>query len=326
VVLAKFAAKLKNNNCLGHMFPDQLKIIDPTLTKPDKLDLPELRRHGLAIDVLRLDKIHPVISGNKWFKLKEHLQIACAGNFRRIVTFGGAWSNHIVATAYAARSAGFGATGIIRGEEHAYSSDALQAAAGYGMNLQFISRKEYGRRDEPDFLERLAADFPDAYIIPEGGAGHPGIKGSGEIGQWIEMSRYSHIVCAIGTGTMFLGLASASLPGQNTIGIPVLKGLRNFLSGCEKWLPDPAKLARCSIRDDYHFGGYARKSEALLDFMRRFHTNTGIPTDFVYTGKLCYAALDMVDKGFFPRGSQILLIHSGGLQGNRSLPEGVLNF
>ncbi len=171
------------------MFPDELKIIDPTLAStidptlasPDKLDLPELSRQGLAVDVLRLDKIHPVISGNKWFKLKEHLQIACAGNFRRVVTFGGAWSNHIVATAYAARSAGFDATGIIRGQEHVDSSGALQAAVGYGMNLQCISRQEYSRRNEPAFLGQLAADFPDAYIIPEGGAGHPGIKGSREI-------------------------------------------------------------------------------------------------------------------------------------------------
>jgi 1-aminocyclopropane-1-carboxylate deaminase len=317
------------------MFPNELKIIDPVLANLDKLDLPELDRRSVSVDVLRLDKIHPVISGNKWFKLKEHLQIACAGNFRRILTFGGAWSNHIVATAFAARSVGFGATGIIRGENPSLTglsehpsrlSDTLQAAAGYGMHLEFIPRAEYGKRHEPAFLERLATNFADAYIIPEGGAGCPGIKGSGEIGQWVKMNKYSHILCAIGTGTMFLGLATASLPGQNIIGIPVLKGLQHFLADSGKWLPDPAKMARCHIWDHYHFGGYARKSEMLLDFMRRFHASTGIPTDFVYTGKLCYAAMDMVDKGFFPPGSPILLIHSGGLQGNRSLPPGTLDF
>jgi 1-aminocyclopropane-1-carboxylate deaminase len=315
------------------MFPDELKIIDPALATLDKLTLPGLTRHRVGADMLRLDKIHPVISGNKWFKLKQHLQIACAGHYRRIITFGGAWSNHIVATAFAAREIGLPVTGIIRGErpggdagQPATLSNTLQSAVSYGMQLEFVSRGEYRQRQEPAYLDRLHTAHPDAYIIPEGGAGLPGIQGSAGMADWVELSRYSHVLCAVGTGTMFLGLASVAPPGLSLIGIPVLKGMDNFLAGCREWLPDPEQATRCHIRDHYHFGGYARRSEQLLDFMRRFYHDTGIPTDFVYTGKLCFAALDLVDKGYFPPGSHLLLIHSGGLQGNASLPPGALGF
>jgi 1-aminocyclopropane-1-carboxylate deaminase len=308
------------------MIPDELKIIDPALATIDKLALPELTRRQIGADMLRLDQLHPVISGNKWFKLKKHLQIACSGHHDRIISFGGAWSNHIVATAFAAKELGLPATGIIRGGQPTTLSHTLQAAASYGMTLEFVSREEYTQRHEPAFLNKLRAACPTAYIIPEGGAGRPGIQGSAEIGKWVEWARYSHILCAIGTGTMFLGLASITLPEQTVIGIPVLKGMDNFLTGCGEWLSDPEQLARCRIRDDYHFGGYARRSDQLLEFMRTFYRDTGIPTDFVYTGKLCFATLDMVDKGYFPPGSQLLLIHSGGLQGNASLPSGILGF
>jgi 1-aminocyclopropane-1-carboxylate deaminase len=308
-------ANLENNNCLPYMFPAELEIIDPGLIVPEGLNLPELRALRIGIDVLRLDKIHPVISGNKWFKLREHLQIACAGGYRRIITFGGAWSNHIVATACAARLAGLEATGFIRGEETGTLSDTLVAARSYGMELKFVDRREYAQKDEPAYLDRLAAEAPDAYIIPEGGGGAPGIKGSAEIGEWIDRAPYSHILCAVGTGTMVRGLAMASLPGQTVIGVPVLKGM-----------VEGALSARCRIEPGYHFGGYARRSEDLFAFMRGFYRDTGIPTDFVYTGKLCYATLDLARKGYFPPGSQLLVIHSGGLQGNRSLPTGALNF
>jgi 1-aminocyclopropane-1-carboxylate deaminase len=313
------------------MSPDESPIIDPSLATADRLELPEFSRQAIGATALRLDKIHPVVSGNKWFKLKEHLRIAIEKKNRGIVTFGGAWSNHIVAAAWAAQETGLGSTGIIRGENAGplYPSSfsaALRDATDYGMRLEFISRAEYKRKDEPEYLDKLAAAYPDAYFLPEGGAGPAGIRGCEEIGQWAEIGRYSHILCAIGTGTMFLGLARASAPGQKIIGIPVLKGLQHFLSGNAALIDDPETSARCEINGNYHFGGYARKSEELLDFMRRLYTDTGIPTDLVYTGKLFYAALDMANKGLFPRGSEILIVHSGGLQGNRSLPVGTLGF
>jgi 1-aminocyclopropane-1-carboxylate deaminase len=298
------------------MFPDESTTIDPALATTDRLELPEFARQGIRADTLRLDKIHPIISGNKWFKLKEHLRLAVEKKASRIVTFGGAWSNHIVATAFAARQAGLQATGIIRGERADLPSAALRDAAAYGMNLEFVSREEYKKKEELDFLNRLSAAHPDAYILPEGGAGPPGIKGSEEIGRLAAKGQYTHLLCAIGTGTMYQGIARSCTPRQQVMGIPVLKGLQ----------PPVSSTGLYHLPMNYHFGGYARKTEELLQFMRDLYKNTGIPTDFVYTGKLFYAALDMANKGIFPPGSEILIIHSGGLQGNRSLPPGTLDF
>jgi 1-aminocyclopropane-1-carboxylate deaminase len=323
------------------MVPGELKIIESSKATVDPLKWPESDLSGVSADILRLDKIHPVVSGNKWFKLKEHLQTAAARGARHLTTFGGAWSNHIVATAWAAREAGLPVTGIIRGDEPPSWSSTLQTASSYGMRLQFISRAEYARQTRPfsgdpapagehtsDPLPPadLAAAYPGSYIIPEGGGGPAGVKGSKEILSLVERSRYSHICCAIGTGTTYLGLAEASLPEQWIIGIPVLKGLHGFLADIRDRLSDPKKLDHCRISPDYHFGGYARKPDELIGFINHFYRRTGIPTDFVYTGKLFYAVLDMIGKGLFPSGSRLLIVHTGGLQGNSSLEPGILDF
>ena len=278
----------------------------------DRIILPELTEYRLTADVLRLDKIHPVISGNKWFKLKNHLHAAMKKPGQHIISFGGPWSNHIIATAFAAQQAGLRATGIIRGERPPALSDTLRAAAGYGMHLEFISREAYRAKDTPLSLQQLTEKWPDAWVIPEGGAGPLGVRGSEEILQTANTADYTHILCAIGTGTMFQGLVNAAAPGQIIIGVPVLKGMNER---------PPYRLL-----PDYHFGGYARYTRELLDFMNEWYRATGIPSDFVYTGKLFYAALDSVRKNLFPPESRLLLIHSGGLQGNQSLPPGILDF
>ena len=308
------------------MMPDGSEKIDIALATTDRVELPEFTQSGVRVESLRLDKIHPVVSGNKWFKLKEHLRIAVEEQHSGIVTFGGALSNHIVATAYAARQTGLPVTGIIRGGDTGPWSDALEAAAGYGMHLEFISRGEYRKKEEPEFLKRISALCPGCYILPEGGGGPAGVKGIEEIGRMAGKGPYSHILCAIGTGTMFMGLARAAAPHQKIIGVPVLKGLHHFMAGCRDRVTDAGQLARCRIEDGYHFGGYARRSEELLSFMRRLYACSGIPTDFVYTGKLFYAVSDLAKKGVFPPGSVLLVIHSGGLQGNRSLPAETLGF
>jgi 1-aminocyclopropane-1-carboxylate deaminase len=305
------------------MLPDELKITDKITT--DRVRWPGLAERRVEVDTLRLDKIHPIVSGNKWFKLKPHLQAALTGGNKRLITFGGAWSNHIVATAYAAAEAGFSSTGIIRGEKPRDLSATLQAASGYGMDLQFISRGDYTRKTEPAFLDTLSATYPGSYIIPEGGSGTPGIQGSEEILALTDRSHYSHILCAIGTGTTWQGIVRASLPGQWVIGVSVLKGGDHYLANNSTNL-SPEKLAFCRIWSDYHFGGYGRHTPALLDFMNRFYHSAGIPTDFVYTGKLFHAVMDMIHKDFFPPGSRLLIIHSGGLQGNGSFAPGVLDF
>jgi 1-aminocyclopropane-1-carboxylate deaminase len=281
---------------------------------------------NISTDILRLDQLHPIISGNKWFKLKDHLQQALQSSCRHIITFGGAWSNHLVATAYAARQAGLTATGIVRGERPPALSATLTAAMEYGMHLEFISRREYREKTEPRFLSRLTDRYPGAYIIPEGGAGLTGIRGSEDILQTIDAGMYTHIACAIGTGTMFLGLVRASSPGQLVIGVPVLKGIDQLSAIDPDSLLSPEQMARARLLNGYHFGGYARHPPGLLDFMNEFYRETGVPSDIVYTGKLFYAIRDSIRKDYFPEKARLLLIHSGGLQGNLSLAPGRLNF
>jgi len=278
----------------------------------DKVELPVLNNRALELWVLRLDKIHPVISGNKWFKLKYHLLEAQQRAAKGLLTYGGAFSNHIIALACAARDLGWKSAGIIRGERPAVLSHTLKAAMDYGMQLEFISRDAYRNNSLPGAGSGVEDSYPGYYIVPEGGSGPNGIRGSREILELAEKDRFTHILCAIGTATMYQGLLSSVSAGQQLIGVPVIKG--------------GEKLPFSDIQAGYHFGGYARKNAALTTFMNQFYEQTNIPTDFVYTGKLLFATLDMVEKGYFSPGSRLLVIHSGGLQGNRSLPEGTLRF
>jgi 1-aminocyclopropane-1-carboxylate deaminase len=281
--------------------------------------LREAAQNNITADVLRLDRLHPVISGNKWFKLKNYLQQAQRSAANPIITFGGAWSNHLIATAFAAREARLDAVGIVRGEKPLVLSTTLSAALRYGMQLEFISRREYSKKSGAHFLRQLSLRYPGAYIIPEGGAGPPGIRGSEDILRITDTSRYTHILCAIGTGTMFQGLIRASLPGQSVIGVPVLKGLFPLILS-------PDQSERAQVLHGYHFGGYARHPPELIDFMNEFYRETTIPSDIVYTGRLFYALRDSIKRNFFPVSSRILVIHSGGLQGNGSLKPGLLEF
>jgi 1-aminocyclopropane-1-carboxylate deaminase len=282
--------------------------------------LPEGASSDITADVLRLDLLHPVVSGNKWFKLKYYLQQAQRSAANPVITFGGAWSNHLIATAFAAREAGLTTVGIVRGEKPPILSSTLSCAKEYGMQLEFISRKDYTEKTSPHFLNQLSLRYPGAYIIPEGGAGPPGIQGSEDILRVSDTKTYTHILCAIGTGTMFQGLIRACLPGQTVIGVPVLKGFdpASILS------PHQSQCAR--LLHGYHFGGYARHPRELIDFMNEFYRETEIPSDIVYTAKLFYALRDSIRRDYFPGSSRILVIHSGGLQGNGSLGPGRLHF
>jgi len=292
----------------------------------EQLRKKEYINRDLHVDVLRLDQLHPVVSGNKWFKLKGHLHQALITPDSPILTFGGAWSNHLVATAFAARQLGLTSIGIVRGERPARLSATLENAIAYGMSLSFISREEYSRKDQPIFLQMLTERYPGVYIIPEGGGGEAGIRGSEDILGDMNSKSYTHILCAVGTGTTFLGLIRATTPGQQVIGIPVLKGMHSLKDiDADKYLSADL-LLRGRLLPDYRFGGYARHPQQLLDFMNRFYHETSIPSDIVYTGKLFYALDDSISRDLFPPHSRLLVIHSGGLQGNRSLSPGQLDF
>ena len=271
------------------------------------------------IDVLRLDEIHTTVSGNKWYKLKYYLQNAKQLKKEIIVTFGGAFSNHIIATAFACKVSGFKSIGIIRGEESLTLSETLKHAKQMGMELHFVSRKEYL------FKDTIAKQFPQAFIIPEGGAGELGIQGAASILENIKINKYDYIIGAIGTGTMISGILKATHQ-QKIIGINMLKGFEAIKNTITYWVGEDTVSNRLEVYNDYHFGGYAKHPTPLIAFMNYLWQREEIPTDIVYTSKLFYAAHDLLKKNYFPKKSNILIIHSGGLQGNQTLAKGRLLF
>lgn len=283
-----------------------------------------LSNSDVQVAVLRLDLIHPVISGNKWFKLKKYLKEAKCLNKKIILTFGGAFSNHIIAAAAATKQNGFKSIGIIRGEKPANLSHTLKDAVDFGMDLYFVSRKGYKKKNIPsEVFEHYRKQ--DVYFINEGGYGAKGVEGAKDILQSTNASVYSHIIDVAGTGTTLAGMIEASAKHQIITGISSMKNNYSLQQEIEKFLSTENKQ-RFKLLHDYHFGGYAKHSQKLFDFMNEWYRLTGIASDFVYTGKLFFAVNDLLEKKYFPPGSNLLIIHSGGLQGNQSLPKGTLIF
>lgn len=275
-----------------------------------------------TVDVLRLDRIHPVISGNKWFKLKYYLEAAERTGKNTIASFGGAYSNHIAALAYAGREHGLKTIGFIRGEAHSPLSHTLTAAQACGMELVFINRSDYRFKDA---IIQTHAD-PGWYWIPEGGYGPEGARGASEILKLVDVSGYSHILCAVGTGTMMAGLVRTASANQEVIGISVMKGNEALQKAVDDLLDAGDQQKQHRILHDYHFGGYGKHPSNLVRFMQGLWENEQLPTDIVYTSKLLFAVKDCIEKKYFHKNSRLLVIHSGGLQGNNSLPPHTLPF
>lgn len=280
-----------------------------------------LDNNRVKLDVLRLDRIHPVISGNKWFKLQHYVaEIINQYNARTVATFGGAYSNHIVATAFACLQSQLPCVGFIRGEQAQQLSHTLQQAEAYGMQLRFISREAY--RDKT----ALQKKFPGYYWIEEGGYGLPGAAGAAGIWQYVpEPESYTHIVAAVGTGTMLAGLVLGKQTAQQVIGISALKN-NTSLESCVNALLPQALRAGFSIDHRFHFGGYAKHPAPLLQYMADCWHQHRLPLDMVYTAKAFYATEQLIREHTIAPGSCVLFIHSGGLQGNLSLAQGLLPF
>ena len=278
--------------------------------------------NNISADVLRLDLIHPVVSGNKWFKLKYQIEEAVKLNCIVIATFGGAFSNHIVATAFACKEMGIDSVGFIRGEQPKQLSHTLEAASNFGMKLIFVSRDEYANKK----ALQLNNGFTNCYWIEEGGYSLLGAKGASEILQNVNAKSYTHILCSCGTGTMMAGLVSAALPHQIVIGISALKGHLNLKDDVKKLLPANKLNHPFTILHEYHFGGYAKHPKQLIDWMNELYQQENLPTDIVYTSKLLFAVKDLCSSNYFAANSKLLIIHSGGLQGNLSLPINTLTF
>lgn len=266
----------------------------------------------------------PVVSGNKPFKLSGYLELAHKTGRNKLLTFGGAWSNHIHATAYAARAAGLECIGIIRGERPAVLSATLQDAKEAGMDLRFVTRSEYRQLTNASISE-LEIMYPATTIIPEGGAGSTGASGAARIMGLIPEGSADWIVCACGTGTTLAGLWSAAPLDTRILGVSVLKGHHGLYHDIGNMTSNVHETS-FDITDRFHLGGYARFTPELIRFMNEFHERNGIPTDIIYTAKLMLALDSLGSEGFFPPDSRVIAIHSGGLQGNRSLPSGSLRF
>ena len=256
--------------------------------------------------------IHPTVSGNKIRKLKYNLDKFKKGNYEGILTFGGAFSNHIAATAAAGNTLGIPTIGVIRGMEVSAkigSNRTLSYAQKYGMKLEFISRAEYKLKTEKSYLASLESKYPNYYIIPEGGTNRLAVKGCEEI-LADEDRQYDVICCAVGTGGTLSGIINSSLPHQKIIGFPALKGAFLKQDICKF-----AKQSNWDLCQDYHFGGYAKVHLNLIEFINRFKREFKIPLDPIYTGKMLFGVFDMMDKGMFSKSQKVLAIHTGGLQG-----------
>jgi 1-aminocyclopropane-1-carboxylate deaminase len=267
---------------------------------------------GISLVIKREDLIHPFVSGNKFRKLKYNLLQAKAENQSTLLTFGGAYSNHIAAVAYAGKENGFQTIGIIRGDELAdkiESNPTLNFAQECGMQFEFVSRETYRLKTEESFLKQLQQQYGAFYLIPEGGTNTFAIQGCEEI-LTPEDASFDYVACAIGTGGTISGLINSVLPHQKVLGFPALKGdflqdeIRNFVRQ-DNW----------ELITDYHFGGYGKVTNDLIDWINQFYEQTQIPLDPVYTGKMVFGIVDLITKNYFPENAKILLIHTGGLQG-----------
>ena len=271
----------------------------------------------VKVSILRLDELHPQLSGNKWFKLKYNLEQASKQHCKTLVSFGGAWSNHLHALAWAGKEFGFNTVAYVRGELIEPLNPCLQDASDWGMELRALSREDYKRKDDPAFLNNLIRDVHSPYVIPEGGGNSLGIQGCSDILEGIEQGKFDCISLACGTGTTMAGiLTAAQVP---ILGIQVLKGDGYLSNEVVAYLQTLSINPTVSwqVRDEFHRGGYARTDQTLLDFCQYFEDETSVPLEPVYSGKMFMALAELIKSEYFQKGAHILAVHGGGLQGNR---------
>jgi 1-aminocyclopropane-1-carboxylate deaminase len=278
------------------------------------LFVPEISTVSLSADqvkisVLRLDKIHKLTGGNKIYKLKYNLKEAINQGFDTVVTMGGAFSNHIAATASTCKEHGLHSIGIIRGEPESASNITLTRARENGMELRFVSREQYRNYRENGMMKK---EFSNCFCIPEGGNNEEGVKGCEEILP-PEAASFDIVAVACGTGATLAGITRSLGANQQSLGISVLKENDGIIEGLSHWLNE-SDQKKYYLNESYHFGGYAKVKPALLSFVERFNVQNDFRIEPIYTGKLFFALEDLVNQGHFKTGTKILAIHTGGLQ------------
>lgn len=269
-----------------------------------------------AIDMLRLDLLHPVVSGNKWYKLRLNVKHALENGFKTIVTSGGGFSNHLIATAFTAKRLGIKSVGIVRGK-YDVLTPTLKACADEGMELIFVTQEDYKNRNQPDWEKNIVAHFDEIMIIPEGGANEWGRTGAGLLSRFVK-DEYTHVIVSVGTGTTLIGLRNKIWEEQQLFGfVPMKNGayLKDTISGHIA----PGKDKNWQLFDNWHFGGFGKWNDELLTFMNEFYKENNIPLDIIYTSKMMYGLRELLGENVFSATDKLLCIHTGGLQGNVSV-------
>ena len=284
-----------------------------TPTPIQEIHDPLFNQAGVRVLVKREDLNHPYVSGNKWWKLKYNLEEAKKLGHKTLLTFGGAYSNHIFSTAAAAHELGFESIGIIRGEENLPLNPTLSFAKSRGMKLRYISREVYRQKTNPEFIEELHQEFGDFYLIPEGGTNALAIKGVEEFARTLG-DEFDYLCCAVGTGGTLAGLVKGIPADRTMLGFSVLKGGRFLKDDVENLIG--RDFPHWSINEDFHFGGYGKTNVELNQFIDFTYEHKSLPLDKVYTAKAFYGLRNLITSGNFKKGSTVLFLHTGGLQGN----------
>ena len=297
-------------------------IITNPITPITEIFDPIFTENKIKLFIKREDLTDKFISGNKWYKLKYNLIEAEKLGYKTLLTFGGAFSNHIYATAFAGKKFGFNTIGIIRGEEHLPLNPTLKSAKENGMLLEYLDRKSYRNKYDKDLINKLKNQYGDFYLIPEGGTNELAVKGCTEIIDSIDMN-FDFICTPCGTGGTLAGLILGLNSKSYALGFSVLKGgdflydnVINLLKFYHK-----EELNNWQINLDYHFGGYAKINSELIAFCNEFKSKYNIPVEPIYTGKMFFGIFDLIKQNFFPQNTKILAIHSGGLQGLKGLEQ-----
>ncbi len=287
-------------------------------TPVQELAEPLAQRAGVKLLVKREELNHPHISGNKWWKLKYNLQEVVKRGKDTVLTFGGAYSNHIYATAAATAECGLKSVGVIRSEETLPLNPTLASAQRFGMALHYVSRETYRTKQDETFLSALRKKWGDPYVIPEGGSNESGVRGARDFGLRLHAAAFEYLCVPVGTGGTIAGLIQATGPRAEVIGFPAIKGDGSLIADIHKLAgTTAARACHWRLETGYHHGGYAKTTPALISFMDQFETAHGFPLDHVYTAKMMFGVYDLIKRGYFRRGATVMAIHTGGLQGTR---------
>jgi 1-aminocyclopropane-1-carboxylate deaminase len=282
-----------------------------TPTPIQELHDPVFETAGVRVLIKREDMNHPSVSGNKWWKLKYNLEEVKKLGKETLLTFGGAYSNHIYGTAAAAHELGWKSFGIIRGEETLPLNQTLAFAKRRGMQLEYVSRADYRKKHEPEFLKKLRDQFGDFYLIPEGGTNELAVKGVAEFAKSLG-NDFDYLCCSVGTGGTLAGVIEGLAQSKKVIGFSSLKGGEFLEEEIRKYTD---KNGNWDLIHDYHFGGYGKTTSALIQFIEQIEMQFDLPLDPIYTSKMMFGILDLLKKRYFRSGSVILAIHTGGQQG-----------